>query len=267
MLTSLELPRTGAEAATLAREPGSVVLAGGTIVMPRILEGGHPWTRMVALRRSALSGIHPRGERIQLGATTTLHELELHPDLGFLNHAIRSIGSANLRNLATVGGNLFVAQPYGDLAVCLLALDAEVQVEDGLTRQAVPVEQLFSNAGIAGLVASVAFTKPPEANWFYRKAARRTFNAASIVTIAARVTCEDGVVSDARIALGGCGPRPVRARTAEQALVGRPLDRKSVEEAAAVVGTDADPFTDAHATSWYRARVLPVHFRRAFLGE
>jgi xanthine dehydrogenase iron-sulfur cluster and FAD-binding subunit A len=105
-LTSLELPRTGAEAATLARGPGSVVLAGGATVMPRILKGGPAWTRVVALRRSALDGIHHRGERIEVGATTTLHELGVHPDLGFLDSAIRSTGSADLRNLATVGGIL-----------------------------------------------------------------------------------------------------------------------------------------------------------------
>jgi CO/xanthine dehydrogenase FAD-binding subunit len=92
-------------------------------------------------------------------------------------------------------------------------------------------------------------------------------NSASIVTVAAVIARRDGIVESARIALGGAGPRPVRARAAEAALAGGPLDRERVEAAGAAALEDADPFTDAYASAWYRARVLPVHFRRALLAE
>ena len=76
----------------------------------------------------------------------------------------------------------------------------------------------------------------------------------------------DGVVANARIALGGAGSRPVRARAVEAALLGRPLDESSVTAAAALALTEAEPFSDAYASAWYRGRVLPVHLRRALLA-
>jgi CO/xanthine dehydrogenase FAD-binding subunit len=101
----------------------------------------------------------------------------------------------------------------------------------------------------------VTFKSP--AQWFYTKAMRRKQNSASIVTVAS-----DGV----RIALGGVSRRPVRALAAEAALAGT-IDREHVEAAAAAAVDDADPFDDAYASAWYRRRVLPVHVRRALLGE
>jgi CO/xanthine dehydrogenase FAD-binding subunit len=267
MLASLELPRNGAEAAAMASVPGSVVLGGGTVVMPLVLEGGHAWTRLVALRRSGLTGIDSEGGRIGIGAATTLADLEEHPALGFLADALASIGSPNLRNLATVGGNLFVAQPYGDLAVCLLALGAEATIQTSSGEEVMPVEHLVTLQAPPGIVTRVTFDVPAPGNWFYRKAGRRAMNTASIVTVAARIERQGDLVAAARIALGGCGPRPVRAQAAEAALVGQPLDRVAVEMAGQAALGDASPFSDAYASAWYRARVLPVHLRRALLGE
>jgi CO/xanthine dehydrogenase FAD-binding subunit len=108
---------------------------------------------------------------------------------------------------------------------------------------------------------------PAPGEWFYTKAMRRRQNSASIVTVAAVVTVENGTVASVRIALGGVGPRPLRATAAEAALTGRPFDRPHVEAAADAALEDANPFDDAYASAWYRRRVLPVHIRRALLGD
>jgi CO/xanthine dehydrogenase FAD-binding subunit len=266
MLTSLELPRSAAEAALLARGPDSAVLAGGTVVMPLVNAGAHGWSRLVCLARSALSGVRVEGGRAEIGAATTLGELGRHPELGFLAPAIESVGSPSLRNLATIGGNLFVAQPYGDVAVCLLALGAAVRVENGSGARELPVETVVTNGLSDGIVTSIGFDIPAAGSWFYRKAMRRQQNSGSIVTVAAHLPLADGVIASPRVALGGCGPRPRRAPSAEAALVGRPLGPEAVQAAAEAVGRDAQPFDDALASAWYRARVLPVHFRRALLG-
>jgi CO/xanthine dehydrogenase FAD-binding subunit len=200
-----------------------VLIAGGTHVMPRLA----PTDSIVSLRRVGLSGIEEDGDELRIGATTTLAEVGRR--VAFLRSAIESIASPTIRNMATVGGNLFVPQPHGDLAVCLLALDARVE------------------KAAEGLVTSVSF-KVPE-RWFYRKAMRRKLNSASIVTVAS-----DGT----RIALGGVAPRPVRATAAEEAL-----SRGDIEGAAQASLEAADPFDDAYASAWYRRRVLPVHVRRA----
>jgi CO/xanthine dehydrogenase FAD-binding subunit len=95
---------------------------------------------------------------------------------------------------------------------------------------------------------------------------RRKLNSAAIVAVAAVVETAGGVVTSARIALGGVAPRPVRAVSAERVLVGRPLETDVLEEAGRAARDDIAPFDDSYASAWYRTRVLPVHLRRALLG-
>jgi CO/xanthine dehydrogenase FAD-binding subunit len=264
VLSKVHLPASVAEAAELLREGGWLV-AGGTVVMPRVNTGAVPVDALVSLRRAGLDGIHVDGRTATIGAAATLAAIGAHDGLTFLRPAIRSIASPPVRNLATVGGNLVVEQPYGDLAVALLALDARVEVvgQDG-TRE-VPVGELA--AGPGDVVSTVHFELPVKGTWRYHKAMRRRFNSAAIVTVAAVLTVEDGAVRHARIALGGVGPRPVRALAAERRLLGAPLDRPTVEAAAIAAREGVEPLDDAYASAWYRDRVLPVHVRRALLDE
>ena len=208
------------------------LVAGGTHVLPRM----QPTESLVSLRHAGLAGITTEGATVTIGAATTL--ALLGREVEFLRDAIESIASPTIRNLATVGGNLFVPQPHGDLAVCLLALDAKVHLADGREVGVLEAE---------GLVTKISFDTPEK--WFYRKAMRRRQNSASIVTVAS-----DGT----RIALGGVAPTAVRATAAEKALAGGDIDR-----AAELSVEAADPFDDAFASAWYRRRVLPVHVRRA----
>jgi carbon-monoxide dehydrogenase medium subunit len=226
----VHLPQSVEEAVDLL--DAGTLIAGGTHVMPRL----GPTESLVSLRRAGLAGIATEGDTVTIGAATTL--AQVGREVQFLRAAIESIASPTIRNLATVGGNLFVPQPHGDLAVCLLALGARVHLADG--RQVGVLEA-------EGLVTAVSFAVPER--WFYTKAMRRKQNSASIVTVAS-----DGV----RIALGGVAPTPVRALAAEEALA-----RGDVDRAAELSVEAADPFDDAFASAWYRRRVLPVHVRRA----
>jgi CO/xanthine dehydrogenase FAD-binding subunit len=247
---------------------GAIVLAGGTEVMPRINTEPHDVSALVSLRRAGLAGIEVAGGEATIGAATTLARVGADERLAFLRPTIESIASPTIRNLATVGGNLFVEQPYGDLAVALLVLDARVDVSGPGGSRTQPVADVLAAGVPAGhVVTAVRFTQPAESEWRYTKAMRRRLNSASIVTVAAVVRVADGAVAEARIALGGAGRKPVRASAAEAALAGHPLDREHAEAAGAAALTDAEPFTDAYASAWYRARVLPVHVRRALIGE
>jgi CO/xanthine dehydrogenase FAD-binding subunit len=264
VLSSVLLPSSAVEAVDLLQQGGWIV-NGGTVVMPRVNTGAVPVDRLISLRRAGLDGIHVDDATVSLGAATTLSRIGAHDGLRFLHPVIRSIASPPVRNLATVGGNLFVAQPHGDLAVALLALDARVEIVGPDGAREVPVGEL--RASPAEVVATIRFEPPRAGTWFYRKAMRRKHNSASIVTVAAVVAVENGVVSHARIALGGVAPRPIRARGAEATLLGAPLDKTTVETAAEAAREGIEPFDDAYASAWYRARVLPVHVRRALLGE
>jgi aerobic carbon-monoxide dehydrogenase medium subunit len=265
MLTAVVVPE-GLEAVQAALVEESRLLAGGTDLMPRLNDRATPPTRLVSLRRAGLDGIAVSADAVSIGATTSLARIEDDERLAILRGCVRSIAARPVRGLATVAGNLFVRQPHGDLAVALLALDSEVEIHGPGGSRAQRLGQVLA-AGLAPqeLVTGVRFT-PPQ-TFRYHKAARRRFNSASIVTVAAALTVVDGLVRDARIALGGLGPRPLRCETAEGVLVGRPLDEPAVRDAARAAETVIEPFDDAYASAWYRRRVFPVHLRRALLGR
>ncbi|MDP4508368.1 FAD binding domain-containing protein [Nonomuraea turcica] len=264
MLISVQMPES-AEAAHAALQAGALPLGGGTHLMARLNDQAGGDLRLVSLRRAGLSGIDVAGATVTLGAATTLADVEDDARLSYLSGCVRSIASPPVRSLATVAGNLFVPQPYGDLAAALLALDAELDVlgADGARRE--PLERVVTDGPWAGeLVTRVRFTAPAKDAFRFYKATRRRLNSGSIVTVAARITIEDGLVGDVRLVLGGLARRLVRAVGAERVLLGAPLNAEVVARAA-----EADvfePFDDAYASAWYRARVYPVHLRRALLG-
>jgi CO/xanthine dehydrogenase FAD-binding subunit len=268
MAPTVEVPDSVPDVVGALAGAGSVVLAGGTAVMPVVNTSAHDIAALVSLRRAGLSRIEVAGGRAVVGAATTLAAVGRDERLAVLRPVIESIASPTIRNLATVGGNLFVHQPYGDLAVALLALDAEVEVAGAGGDATRPVaEVLRDGVGAREVVTAVVFDVPDPAAWRYTKAMRRRQNSASIVTVAAVLDLDGDAVRSARIALGGAGARPVRATAAEQALAGGPLDRERAHAAGRAALADAEPFDDAYASAWYRGRVLPVHLRRALLGD
>ncbi|MBL7253187.1 FAD binding domain-containing protein [Paractinoplanes lichenicola] len=303
MLTEVHVPEDVPAAVSLIAA-GATIIGGGTLVMPALNNHGSPPTELVSLRRTGLAGITVTGSTVTIGATTTLAQIEHDPRLAILHPVVRSIASVPVRTLATVGGNLFARQPYGDLAVALVALNAkavlasqEAPVElplgehdpatAGLGKRAVTraglEERDTARAGLGerdtatagleerapvtaaeerALVTAVTFELTAPGAFRYLKAARRRYNSASLVTVAATITEAGGV----RVALGGVSDHVVRAVRVEQALAGRPLTEETVAAAAQAGLTELSPADDAYASAWYRRRVFPVHLRRALLG-
>lgn len=266
MLQRVHMPSDVGNAISLLK-PDAAFLAGGTLLMPVVNNEVSPWQELVSGRGLGLNGIEVAAGAAQIGATTTLATLGRDGRLEFLQPVVESIASPLIRNLATLGGNLFAPQPYGDLAVALLALDAQVAIAGAEGERYAPVAQVLSaGVGPGEIVTQISFALPPPGAFFYTKAMRRKLNSAAIVTVAAVVEQAGGKVASARVALGGAGPRPIRAPNVEAALVGKPLNEETVTAASELSLMDAAPFTDAYASAWYRARVLPIHIRRAMLG-
>ena len=267
MIESVEVPTNAADVvAALGR--GGVIIAGGTILMPKINNEATDITTLVSTRRIDNGTVGVDGSSIRIGAATTLATVGRHDALVFLRSVIESIGSPTIRNMATVGGNLFAPAPYGDLAAALVALDARVEVLSPSGSRTDSVEAIITG-GVATdeLVTSVQFNAPAASGWFYTKAMRRRLNSASIVTIVANLTFDGGRIVSARVGLGGCGPTARRSPAAEAVLTGGVLDEGTVAAAAQAALADTEFFTDEYASAWYRERVFPVHFRRALLGE
>jgi CO/xanthine dehydrogenase FAD-binding subunit len=244
-------------------------LGGGTLVMRALNEGDISISTIVRVSDHALKRIDAAGPRVTIGAGVTFARILAERDLVFLYPVARSIGGPAVRNMGTVGGNLFAPVPYGDLAVALLALDAIVTVQGSSGARDVGIEEfLQSRERQAGtLVMSVSCARPASADAFrYRKVARIRPKGGSVITLAAHLPISGGRVAGARIALGSMAPTPIRARAAERALEGRPLDATTTAAASAVTeGTS--PADNALASAWYRREIAGVHLRRLLSGQ
>jgi CO/xanthine dehydrogenase FAD-binding subunit len=272
MLTAVRAPEALSDAVSLlSADAEALLIGGGTTTVPHI-NRGTPYSIAVSLRRVQggldAVAVAADGDLVTVGALAPLARLEREPRLAFLHAALATVGSPTLRSTATVGGNFFVEEPYGDVACALIALGATGTVVGPDGEEIVSAESLAADGLSRGrILTSLSFRLPPAGAWHFRKAARRALNSASIVTVAAVVTEADGVVATARVALSGATRRPKRSPAAEAALIGRPLDRATAEAAGRAALADADPFDDEYASAWYRARVLPVHVRRALIGD
>jgi CO/xanthine dehydrogenase FAD-binding subunit len=247
--------------------PARVAVSGGTLAIRAINEGKSFPFAIVSLGRAGLAGIARDGSMIEIGAATPISELA-RPDLAFFDGVIASFGAPAVRNMATVGGNLFAPQPYGDFGVALLALDATLAIAGPAGKRCLPLSE-FYETGLASneIVTSIRVAPPAPGTWRWLKATRRALNSAAVIAVAAVIETErSGTISAIRIALGGVDSCPVRSSVAEAALLGRVLDSASATEAGEAAAAFHPCFTDAYASAWYRRRVLPVFMRRALLG-
>ena len=266
--TDFFIPRSVDEALGLLRThgPDLTVMGGGTVVMGQINEGRLFPLKAMSLRRAGLDELLVADDQIHIGAATTVARISRIEELPILAQAAGVLGGPALRTMATIGGNMFMPAPYADLAVPLLALDAQVELAGPGGSRALPIDQFF---GAATLCAAdellVGFSVPRTAGTSaYLRFGRRMANTPAVVAVAVRVEIDvSGMVSAARIALGAAGPRPQRATAAEAALLGRPLDAASIADAAQAAIDASDPPTDALASSWYRRRMVGVFVRRA----
>jgi CO/xanthine dehydrogenase FAD-binding subunit len=261
---------TGEAAAALSSDRSARYLGGGTLVMRALNEGDISIETIVRAADHALTRIDVSGARITIGAGVTFARIVAERDLAFLHAAARSIGGPAVRNMGTVGGNLFAPVPYGDFSVALLALDAVVSVHGGLGVRDIAIEEfLQSRERQAGaLVLSVSCPRPASAEVFrYRKVARIKPKGGSVITLSAHLPLSSGRINGARIALGSMAAVPIRAKAAERALEGRPLDGAAISAAAAAVIEGTAPADNALASAWYRREIAGVHLRRLLSGQ
>ena len=263
MAVALQTFSTVRDANAALKAAGTRYLGGGTLVVRAANEGDISVFSLVRSTDPALSAIEVTGGKARIGASVTMAAITRHPGLAALTKAARAVGGPAIRNMATVGGNLFAPAPYGDFAVALLALDATVATDDG----ELPIEDLLARRDDSrAIVTSVSFALPKAENFRFLKVSRVKPKGVSVLSIAAVLEqTSDGTVSSARIALGCMADRPMRATAAEKALIGKKLDRDGIAAALAVAGDGTAPITDPIASAWYRTEVLPVHLGRLLM--
>jgi CO/xanthine dehydrogenase FAD-binding subunit len=271
MTVTVKTFETASEAAhAIAAETSAHFLAGGTLIMRAVNEGDPAVRSIVMVRDAAMKEIRPAGTGIEIGAAATMTDILGSHDLGFLHAAARAVGGPAIRNMATLGGNLFARSPYGDLATALLALDGVVIIaSSGGTREMALSEFLAGRDGpTSGVVMSVRISRPASLDAFrFHKVSRVRPKRTAVLTIAAHLPMSGGRVSGARVAYGAMAPTPIRVPAVEQALEGASLDEQGIARALAVANDGCAPANDAIASEWYRREVMPVHLKRLLLGQ
>lgn len=260
MIQAVETHATMAEAQR-AMGADAIFMAGGTLVM-RDVNAGVTATRIVRSTDPTLTDIRLSGDGVTIGAGVTMATIASHRDVSFLAPVARAIGGPQIRNMATVGGNLFAPHPYGDFAVALLALGARVNVagQSGAPR---PLSDVLRDRGRTGLVATFHVPRPQAPGDFgFLKASRIKPKGVSVLSVAAYLPRQGGRIRGARIAFGAMGPTPLQATAVERVLDGQSLDAAIIARAAQVAAEGLDPPTDALATAWYRREVAGVHLKR-----
>lgn len=269
-------PETLDEAlALLANDPeDALVMAGGTALVILMTQELVRPARVIGLRRLAqLRAIDATGG-LRLGALATLGSLARAPGVrtfaSALAETFRSVATVRIREQATLGGNLAHADPAQDPPVTLLALDAEAVVMSQARARRVPLAALFVDVFETSLEADELLLRlelpplPANARATYQKFLPNTQDDYATVSVAAVVaTAGDGTCTHARIALGGAGPVPFRARDAERALTGRRLDAAAIREASALAAAAADPLADLRGGADYKRAMAGVWTARA----
>ena len=252
-------------ARALAASGTARFLGGGTLVMRAVNEGQTFFDTIVRTRDASLKEVRNEGDGILIGAGVTMAGVMANRDLAFLAPVARSVGGPAVRNMATVGGNLFARSPYGDFTTALLALGAVVNMADQSSARGMPIDEFLRDRQRhrGSLVRSIWVPRPRDSGAFrFIKVSRVKPKGISVMSIAAYVPGSAGRIQGARVAYGAMGPTPLRATAVERVLEGQSLDASTIDRAAQVAVEGIEPPTDSLASSWYRREVAGVHLKR-----
>jgi CO/xanthine dehydrogenase FAD-binding subunit len=265
-------PTSLAEAAEILRGGPVTILAGGTDLMPQTQAGRVKFARVLMnIRRiPELAGITVEDGALRIGALVTVTELMADPAVRAHAPILATAGdhfaSAQLRNAATIGGNVCNASPAGDLLLPLLALEAEVELvskPDGrCVPRRLPLRDFFTGPGRTVRAANellaavrVPLTDAPRVMRFVKFGTRPALDI-SAVAIALAAVPRGGALHDVRVAFGAVAPTPLRGSATEAALEGRALTSEVIARAAEAAAQEVRPISDVRASAWYRRELV-----------
>ena len=277
-IQTYQVPKSLEEATEILRAGNVTLFAGGTDVMPQTRAGRMKLQPVLMnLRRvPELRGIDEEGGVVRLGALVTITEMLesalVRDRLNLLWQSCDHFASDQIRNAATVGGNVCNASPAGDTLVPLLALNARAVLaakpNGALQVRRVPLTEFFLGPGRtcrapSELLAAVEVPLPPAgfAGEFYKHGTRPGLDI-SAIAIALGARRDGRVLRDVRVAFGSVAPTPVRAPRTESTLEGRTVDAALLETAARTALEEVHPISDVRATDWYRRELIRNMLKR-----
>lgn len=276
-IAAIHTPADLAEAVELLAALGerARIVAGGTDLLLELSRGVRPGvdTLIDISRLSVLDRISVEGDRLVMGSLVDHNQVATSPmvriDALPLAQACREIGSPQLRNRATVAGNVITASPANDTISALRVLDARIVAVSTRGTRTVDIAEFHTGVRTSVLAADEVVTEisvrrlSDSERGVFLKLGNRRAQAISIIHLAAVVDFEGEVVRSVRMAAGSVAPTVVELTEAARSLVGRPLDRAAMIRAAGIARESISPIDDVRATAEYRVEAMGIMVDRA----
>ncbi|MEA4883065.1 MAG: FAD binding domain-containing protein [Clostridia bacterium] len=246
---------------------GASVIAGGTDLVVKMKDGRARPKVLVSIDAAEdLSGIEDLGDEVWIGAGCTHAQISSSEVVKGRAHLLAaasiSVGSPQIRNRGTIGGNIGTGSPAGDAIPALMAMNGRVVAESKRGRREFSAEDFFLGPGRTGLEPDelilgvrVLADRPGDIAAF-RKLGQRRAMSISIASVAVHGHLQGGALTDVRVALGSVAPTVVRARALEAALEGKEVTAESLADACALAREAASPIADIRGTREYRLAMV-----------
>lgn len=270
-------PKSLEEAISLSSQLGEEckVMAGGTDVVVLMKEKAISPQYIIDIKGiPGMSEIkYEKGEGLTIGALVKLRDIQgsevVASNFQAICDAAHFVASNQIRCKGTMVGNICNASPSCDTAPILIALGAEIHTERPEGNSKMLVEKMFAGPKKTVLVPGEIVTeifvpdrKPGQGAAYIKHAYRKAMDLA-IVGVAASLVVEGGICKEAKIALGAVAATPIRAREAENALIGRTITPQIIAEAGEAAMNECSPISDARASAEYRKDMIRVFTKRA----
>lgn len=254
------------------KEPEARFIAGGTDLMIQIRNGELSPPALISLRSiPELAFIEVDGSA-RIGALTPISDLIHHQELldkfPVLVEAAKRLGCVQIRNVASIGGNLCNCSPCADMALPLLVLEAKVRLQGIKKSRIIPLNEFFIGPGESCLapheiLAEILVDSPPQkAKTIFLKKGRVKMDLA-VVSVAVLLEMDGKRCRKARLAAGSVAPVPLRLSNVEGLLEGATISKEIVAQAQQLASENISPITDIRSTSEYRRQIMGVYVRRA----
>jgi carbon-monoxide dehydrogenase medium subunit len=221
-----------------------------------------------------LNAVEVDGDSLKLGAGCTFNDIisseHVNAHIPILAEVSRGIASHQVRNRATLGGNICNAAPSADSAPILMAMNAKCHIFSTSGRREMPLEEFFRGPGATALNPGEILTyvtvgtPSPGSKFAYMKHKVRETLEIAITGVAVGLTATaDGSCADARVVVGACAPVPLRITSAEKFLKGTKLEGPDIQRAAEAAAAAISPIDDVRGSAWYRREMTALCLRRA----
>ena len=265
------------EASRLAREKGTkaVLMAGGTDVILLLKEKVIKAETVIDIKGiTGLEGIEfEEGRGMKIGALTRLFDIQtsklVKEKMPAVSDAAHYVASAQIRRKGTMVGNICNASPSADTAPILLAMKAKVKVQNGSEIREIPLDDFFKGVKKTVLVPGDIVTeieipelKKNEGSAYFKHSVRKAMDLA-IVGVGCWIKMNGSAVADCRITMGGVGITPLRAKNAEQLLIGKEITDELLEQCGIAASKECHPISDVRASAEYRVDMIRVYTKRA----